>query len=46
VIRACWEFFSERVELERWLPAAAGAIPVDVGVEPQPDGPPTAAAGS
>jgi len=30
-LRAIWEFFGERVELERW--SGAGPIPVEVDVE-------------
>ena len=32
VVRAVWEFFGERVELERW--AEGGTVPVEVEVEP------------
>jgi predicted PurR-regulated permease PerM len=32
--RAAWEFFSERIELESWQ--GAGAVPVEVEVEPPP----------
>jgi predicted PurR-regulated permease PerM len=48
VMRAMWEFFSERVELEQWK---AGEVPVEVEVEEtrpvkpvQPEEPPEAAA--
>jgi hypothetical protein len=30
--RAIWEFFGERVQLERW--SAGGAVPVEVELEP------------
>jgi predicted PurR-regulated permease PerM len=44
-LRAIWEFFSERVELERWGEAAP-EVPVDVELEPpQEVQPPRAAAG-
>ena len=34
VARAVWEFFGERVELERW--EDGGPVPVEVEVEPEP----------
>jgi predicted PurR-regulated permease PerM len=44
-LRAIWEFFSERVELERWGEAAS-EVPVDVELEPSQEvQPPRAAAG-
>jgi predicted PurR-regulated permease PerM len=44
-LRAIWEFFSERVELERWS-GAASDVPVEVELEPpQEVEPPRAAAG-
>ena len=44
-LRAIWEFFSERVELERWG-GGASDVPVDVELEPpQEVQPPRAAAG-
>jgi len=44
-LRAIWEFFSERVELERWGEAAP-EVPVDVELQPpQEVQPPRAAAG-
>jgi hypothetical protein len=34
--RAVWEFFGERVELERWETPEGRPLPVDVEVEPAP----------
>jgi predicted PurR-regulated permease PerM len=34
--RAVWEFFGERVELERWETPDGRPLPVDVEVEPAP----------
>jgi predicted PurR-regulated permease PerM len=33
-LRAVWEFFSERLVLEPWQAGAAGALPVEVELEP------------
>jgi predicted PurR-regulated permease PerM len=33
VVRAVWEFFSERIEFEKWEEGAK--LPVEVGVEPE-----------
>ena len=33
-VRTIWEFFSERVQLERWA-AAGGVVPVEVELEPR-----------
>jgi predicted PurR-regulated permease PerM len=37
VCRATWEFFSPRVVFESWRPQPAEPVPLEVGLEPEPE---------